>query len=119
MRIFKEFSFDSAHHLPNVPSGHKCGRIHGHTYRLRVWCQGEPGIESGWVVDYGDIALHVGSVLLDLDHKCLNHVDGLQNPTTELLAVWIYKRLYGLLPLHSIEVYESASTGCVYDGGDA
>lgn len=115
LKIYKDFTFDSAHFLPLVDDGHKCKRLHGHTYRLRVWCCGPIG-ERGWIVDYADIALAVRPVLGTLDHCLLNDVPGLENPTTEHLAPWIYERVKPALPaLTTIEVAESATTGCVFE----
>lgn len=120
MRIFKDFTFEASHFLPNVPKGHKCGRLHGHSYRFRVWCADAVGDKTGWVIDYGDIAAQVeGLVLHTLDHQTLNNVGGLENPTTEIVAAWIFRRLALRLPLHSVEVYESATTGCVCTAEDA
>lgn len=115
LKIYKDFMFDAAHLLPQVEEGHKCKRLHGHTYRLRVWCSG-PVNEFGWVIDYADIAAAVHPVLDALDHRLLNAVPGLENPTTENLAPWIYDRLKPvLLPLTRIEVAESSTTGCVFE----
>ncbi len=114
-RIYKDFHFDAAHWLPGVPDTHKCHRLHGHTYRLRVWCAGEVG-ESGMIVDYAEIATAVRPVLGRVDHRLLNDVPGLENPTTEVLAAWFYDELKRRLPeLAGIEVAESATTGCLYE----
>ena len=115
LKIYKDFTFESAHFLPLVDDGHKCKRLHGHTYRIRVWCGG-PVDERGWIVDYADIAAAVRPVLGILDHCLLNDVPGLDNPTTEHLAPWIYKSIKPMLPaLTMIEVAESATTGCVFE----
>lgn len=115
MRIFKEVTFDAAHHLPNVPSGHKCGRLHGHTYRVRVWVDGWPDRHTGWIVDYADIDAAVQPVIAMIDHHGLNSV--IENPTTENVAMWLWEKIKGGLPgICRIEVYESSTTGCVYEG---
>lgn len=115
LRIYKDFTFDAAHFLPKVDDGHKCKRLHGHTYRLRVWCSG-PLDEHGWIVDYGDIAVAVRPVLDALDHRLLNETPGLENPTTENLAPWIYELVKPRLPsLAGVEVAESATTGCIFE----
>lgn len=115
LKIYKDFRFDAAHFLPKVRSGHKCKRLHGHTYRLRVWCSG-PIDKHGWITDYGEIATAVRPVLDALDHRLLNEVQGLENPTTENLAPWIYDRVKPFLPaLAAIEVAESTTTGCVFE----
>ena len=117
MLIFKDFSFDSAHFLPKVPEGHKCRALHGHTYRLRVSIKGSPATGTGWLIDFTVLKKKVTDVLEPLDHHCLNDVPGLENPTCELLAVWIWPRLQEVLPdLARIELYETATCGVVYDG---
>lgn len=113
--IWKDFHFDAAHWLPRVPERHKCGRMHGHTYRVRVWCRG--AIDAGgMIVDYAVIGQKVGAVLARIDHRVLNEVPGMGNPTTEILAPWLFEQIKVDLPeLFRIEVAESATTGCVYE----
>jgi len=107
------FDFDAAHWLPHVPEGHKCGRMHGHTYRVELILSGEVDPARGWFVDYADIADAWAAVDGILDHRCLNHVEGLENPTTENLAPWILRQLAQSLPhLCRVKVYESATTWC-------
>ena len=113
--IYKDFRFDAAHYLPLVPHGHKCGGMHGHTYRVRVWCRGAIDVH-GMIVDYADIAEAVNKVLEMIDHCVLNEIPGLGNPTTEILASWLYDQLkQGMPELYCIEVAESSTTGCVYE----
>lgn len=111
--ISKTFDFDAAHFLPNVPDGHKCKRMHGHTYRVEVECCGEPqvgGPEQGMVVDYARIDK---PILALLDHRALNEIPGLENPTTEVLAPFILSRLLADgVPACRVRVYESSSTWC-------
>jgi 6-pyruvoyltetrahydropterin/6-carboxytetrahydropterin synthase len=115
LKIYKDFTFDAAHFLPQVDDQHKCKRLHGHAYRLRVWCSGSVD-ERGWIVDYAEIASAASPVLALLDHRLLNDVPGLENPTTENLAPWIFHQLRSSLSeLCSVEVAESATTGCVYE----
>lgn len=110
--IAKEFDFDAAHWLPNVPQGHKCGRLHGHTYRVQFELVGEPD-SRGFVVDYAEIAEVWRPVEAELDHRLLNDVPGLENPTTEVLAPWILARLSKSLPqLVAVRVFESSTTWC-------
>ena len=117
MEIFKDFTFEAAHHLPNVPVGHKCARLHGHSFHLRVVVQGQPGAESGWIMDFGDISDTCKPVLKQLDHYYLNEIAGLENPTSENLARWIWQHLKPLLPaLARIEIRETCSSGCIYAG---
>ncbi len=115
--VFKEFSFDAAHWLPNVPKNHQCGRMHGHTYHVRVSVQGVIDPKLGWVVDYADISkIWKDRVHSVLDHTCLN--DTIVNSTSELLAKWIWTELSKeLAGLHQVEVRETDTAGCVYGGG--
>jgi 6-pyruvoyltetrahydropterin/6-carboxytetrahydropterin synthase len=113
--ISKEFEFDAAHWLPAVPAGHQCGRVHGHTYRVGVHLRGDVDETTGWVVDFADIGRAVKPLLAELDHRCLNDVAGLENPTSEHLARWLADRLKGALPgLTAIAVAETRTTNCVY-----
>lgn len=114
--IWKDFHFDAAHWLPHVPEGHKCRRMHGHTYRVRVWCRGLVD-ERGMIVDYAIISDKANIVISkQLDHRVLNEIDGLENPTTENLARWILERIALDLPeLFRVEVSESASSGCTVE----
>ena len=117
MDIFKEFTFEAAHQLPNVPPTHKCARLHGHSFRVEVHVRGVVGAHTGWVLDFADIAAAAAPVREQLDHHYLNDIDGLENPTSENLAVWIWQRLAGNLPgLCRVVVRETCTSGCVYDG---
>lgn len=117
MLLFKEFTFDAAHYLPNVPDGHKCKEMHGHTYRLRVWLEGQPDKALGWVMDFAELKKAVKPLLDQLDHKCLNNIKDLPNPTCELIAIFIWDNLKPLLPLmKKIELHETPTSGVVYDG---
>ncbi len=92
MRICRQYKFDSAHRLPHVPEGHKCSRLHGHTYILEVFVEGEIN-DKGWVIDFADIDVVVKPIIKQLDHYYLNEISGLENPTAENIAVWIKTRL--------------------------
>lgn len=117
MEIWKEFTFEAAHLLPNVPEGHKCRRLHGHSYRVRVYVQGEPDGHLGWIMDFADIKAACEPILDRLDHRYLNEIEGLENSTTEILARWIWERLQPVLPgLSKVEIGETCTTGCVYEG---
>lgn len=117
MEIYKEFGFEAAHRLPNVPEGHKCARLHGHSFRVSVHLQGPVGAESGWVCDYADISAACEPLRDELDHRYLNEVVGLANPTSEVIARWIWKRLADVLPgLTMVEVRETCTSGCRYRG---
>jgi 6-pyruvoyltetrahydropterin/6-carboxytetrahydropterin synthase len=115
--IFKSFALEAAHRLPNVPEGHKCARLHGHSFQVDVHVAGEPGTDSGWVMDFADIADAWQPVHDALDHRYLNEVDGLANPTSEVLAAWIWDRLSVALPaLSKVVVRETCTSGCTYTG---
>jgi 6-pyruvoyltetrahydropterin/6-carboxytetrahydropterin synthase len=115
--IFREFSFDSAHFLSKVPEEHKCRKVHGHTYRLKLYFRGEIDPDMGWLIDFSEIKESTSKLLEQLDHNLLNDVDGLENPTCELLAIWIWKRLKTRLPeLVRIELNETPNAGVIYEG---
>ncbi|HHX82573.1 MAG TPA: 6-carboxytetrahydropterin synthase QueD [Pseudomonadaceae bacterium] len=117
MQIFKEFRFEAAHLLPNVPDGHKCKRLHGHSFRVEVHVEGPMHAEFGWVMDFADISAAVKPVIARLDHYYLNDIPGLENPTSEVLAAWIWDELLPALPgLDKIVVRETCTSGCVYSG---
>jgi 6-pyruvoyltetrahydropterin/6-carboxytetrahydropterin synthase len=117
MRIFKDFSFEAAHRLPNVPDGHKCARLHGHSFLVRVSVDGPVGDRTGWVMDFADIKTAFGPIYDQLDHRYLNEIPGLENPTSENVARWIWRGLRDGLPgLAEIEVRETCTSGCVYRG---
>ena len=117
MEIFKEFSFEAAHRLPNVPPGHKCERLHGHSFHVRVTVRGPVGPSTGWVMDFGDLKAAFRPLHDRLDHRYLNEIPGLENPTSEVLAQWIWRELHSALPgLAAVEVRETCTSGCVYHG---
>ncbi len=117
MEIYKEFTFEAAHLLPNVPAGHKCGRLHGHSFRVEVHVAGELDATLGWIMDYAEIKSLVKPVIARLDHYYLNDVPGLENPTSEVIARWLWQQLKPSLALLSkIVVKETCTSGCVYTG---
>ena len=117
MRLEKTFRFEAAHLLPHVPEGHKCGRMHGHSFKVTVVVAGEIGEESGWVMDYGVIRDAFAPLDAQLDHHLLNKIDGLENPTSEVLTKWIWNRLITSLPqLFEVAVEETCTCKCVYRG---
>jgi len=117
MEIFKEFSIEAAHLLPNLPEGHKCRRLHGHSFRIAVHVSGEPDPELGWITDFADIARAFQPVFDQLDHRYLNEIEGLDNPTSEMLARWIWCRLQPALPgLSAVHVRETCTSGCICRG---
>lgn len=119
MEIFKEFSLEAAHYLPNVPADHKCRRLHGHSFQIAIFVEGPVDPELGWVLDYADLRASFQPLFEQLDHRCLNDVEGLDNPTSENLARWIWQRLQTSLPqLSRVVVRETCTAGCEYRGRD-
>lgn len=117
MEIFKEFTFEAAHRLPNLPPEHKCSRLHGHSFRVRVCVSGPVDDRTGWVLDFGDIKALCKPVIDELDHRYLNEIPGLENPTSERIAMWLWNRIRPQLPLLSaVEVRETCTAGCRYEG---
>lgn len=117
MQVFKEFQIEAAHLLPNLPVDHKCRRLHGHSFRILVKVEGEIDPRLGWVMDFADISKAFQPVFNVLDHHYLNEIDGLENPTSENLARWIWDKLKpGLPSLVSVQVKETCTSGCIYQG---
>ncbi len=117
MEIYKVFTIEAAHRLPNVPVGHKCARLHGHSFNIEVHVSGPIDPHTGWVMDFADLKTAFQPLFDLLDHNYLNDIDGLENPTSENLARWIWQRLHPTLPLMSkIVVQETCTSGCVYEG---
>ncbi|WP_415720190.1 6-carboxytetrahydropterin synthase QueD [Photobacterium ganghwense] len=115
--IYKEFIFEAAHKLPNVPEGHKCGRLHGHSFWVRLYLSGNIDPKSGWLIDFGDVKKTFKPIYEQLDHHYLNDIEGLENPTSEVLAEWIWRKTKPLLPeLSKVEVKETCTAGCIYVG---
>ena len=119
MDVFREFGFEAAHRLPNVPDGHKCRRLHGHSYRVEVRIRGDVDPVSGMVIDFAEIKAAFAPLDDQLDHRYLNEVDGLENPTAENLARWIWTRLVAVLPLTQVIVRETCTSGVAYTGDSA
>lgn len=117
MEIFKEFTFEAAHRLPRVPEGHKCARLHGHSFRVSVHVTGPVGPDTGWVQDFAEIKEAFEPLYRVLDHHYLNEIPGLENPTSEEIARWIWERLQAALPgLSKVVVRETCTSGAVYQG---
>jgi 6-pyruvoyltetrahydropterin/6-carboxytetrahydropterin synthase len=119
MEIFKEFRFEAAHRLPAVPEGHKCGRLHGHSFCAEVHVRGPVDPRSGWLMDFGDISAAFEPLHDMLDHNYLNDIEGLENPTSENIARWLWERLVPTLPVSKVVVRETCTSGCVYMGETA
>lgn len=117
MQIYKDFSIEAAHRLPKVPEGHKCSRLHGHSFQVRIAVEGPLGEQSGWIMDFGDIKAAFAPIYDQLDHHYLNEIEGLENPTSENLALWIWQQLKPRLPeLCCITIKETCTSGCIYRG---
>jgi 6-pyruvoyltetrahydropterin/6-carboxytetrahydropterin synthase len=117
VKIARAFTFESAHRLPNVPPGHRCQRMHGHSYRVALTLDGPVDRHTGFVADFFDVEKTFQPVLDVLDHQCLNDVAGLENPTAENIAAWIWRRAKPALPqLARVVVYETADCWAEYDG---
>lgn len=116
--LSKTFRVEAAHKLPRVPEGHKCRRLHGHSYRIEISVRGEVDSDSGWYIDFKDIEENFRPLLKQLDHSYLNEIEGLENPTSENLARWIWQRLQGSLRgLHKIVIMETPDSRCEYMAG--
>lgn len=117
VRLSREFTFEAAHRLPLAPSGHKCARLHGHSFRVEVVCAGEVDPRRGWLLDFADIKRAFAPCFEELDHQYLNEIPGLENPTAENLAIWLWRRIKPQLPLLSrIVIAETCATRCEYAG---
>lgn len=118
MRIYRDFQFEAAHFLPSAPQGHPNSRIHGHSFRARVWIEGEPAPDTGLVFHFDDLSAAIAECQDALDHRLLNEVEGLAKPTLELIVLWLWNRLSNKVPgLAQIEVHrDSCHEGCVYAG---
>lgn len=117
VELVKGFSFEAAHYLPNVPEGHKCRRMHGHSFRGEVTVRGAIDPQVGWVIDFADLKKAVDPLVAQLDHYLLNEIEGLSNPTSELVAKWFWDRLRDKVPgLYSITIEETCTSRCRYFG---
>jgi 6-pyruvoyltetrahydropterin/6-carboxytetrahydropterin synthase len=115
LEIFKVFSFEAAHYLPNLPESHKCRRMHGHSFRVKVYVAGVVDEQFGWVMDFADLKESFRPLEQQLDHRLLNDIEGLENPTSENIARWIWRHLKPVLPgLSKLVVRETCTAGCVY-----
>ena len=117
MELRKTFQIEAAHRLPNVPTGNKCARLHGHSWRIEVAIEGPVGDQSGWVMDFADLKAAFQPIYDRIDHHYLNDIPGLENPTSERLALWIWTELKPRLPLLSeLVIAETCTSRCVYRG---
>jgi len=117
MKAHKTFQIEAAHYLPNAPAGHKCQRLHGHSFKIEIHISGVVDPHRGWIRDFADISSVFKPLYDELDHSCLNEIEGLENPTSENLARWIWDRVRNDLPeLCCVIVRETCTSGCEYDG---
>jgi queuosine biosynthesis protein QueD len=118
VELTREYSFETAHRLPRVPAGHKCARLHGHSFRIEVCVAGEMDASTGWLMDFSAITAVVEPMLRDeLDHRTLNDVPGLENPTSEMLCGWLWRRLAPHFPgLAAVTVHETCTARCTVRG---
>lgn len=117
IRLERSYRFEAAHFLPRVPVGHKCARMHGHSYHIEVVIEGDVDPELGWLMDFASIDDHAGPLVKMLDHQILNEVEGLANPTAEILAAWWWQRLRATLPeVVEVAVSETETSRCVFRG---
>lgn len=117
VRLAKSFGFEAAHFLPCFDEGHKCRRMHGHSFRVEVIVEGEVDPGKGYLIDYGDIKTAIAPVEAALDHRVLNEIEGLENPTSEVIAGWIWEKLAGELELLAeVVVFETCTSRCEYRG---
>lgn len=118
MRIYREFLFEAAHFLPSAPPGHPNARLHGHSFRARIWVDGEPDPATGIVFHFDDLSAALEDSQVALDHRLLNEIEGLATPTLERIALWLWNRLANKVPgLAQIEIHrDSCREGCIYTG---
>ena len=119
MEIFREYRIEAAHRLPRMPEGHKCFRLHGHSFQIELWLEGAPDPQSGMLVDFFEVDRAFQPIFDQLDHRYLNEIEGLENPTSENLSRWLWERAAPVIPgLSRVVVRETCDTGCVYRGKD-
>ena len=117
VRLVRKVSFEAAHRLPQVPEGHKCQRLHGHSFRVELIVEGPVNEKTGWFIDYAEIDDAWAPLYEMLDHNYLNEVPGLENPTSEVLCHFLWTKLKPALPhLARVIVHETCNAACEYDG---
>jgi 6-pyruvoyltetrahydropterin/6-carboxytetrahydropterin synthase len=116
-RLTKDFRFEAAQTLPSLPGDHKCKRMHGHSFKVEISVEGEVNPQIGWVYDHAEISRAMEPLLEQLDHSYLNEIEGLENPTIEFMAAWLWRKLAPQLPgLSEIVIHETPSARCVFRG---
>jgi 6-pyruvoyltetrahydropterin/6-carboxytetrahydropterin synthase len=117
VRLVHEFRFEAAHRLPKVPPGHKCARLHGHSFKVELCIAGPVNPDTGWLIDFGELHERWTPLYETLDHHYLNDVPGLENPTSEVLAKWIWDKMKPVLPqLQQVTLFETCDARCEYRG---
>jgi 6-pyruvoyltetrahydropterin/6-carboxytetrahydropterin synthase len=117
VRLVHEFRFEAAHRLPHVPAGHKCARLHGHSFRVELAIEGPVNPATGWFMDFGDLHRLWHPIYDALDHRYLNEIPGLENPTSEEVSRWIWRKLKPVLPeLRRVTLFETCEARCEYEG---
>lgn len=117
VELSKDFRFEAAHYLPNVAEGHKCRRMHGHSFRGEIVVRGPVDERVGWLIDFADLKRAVDPLVARLDHYLLNEIEGLENPTSEQIAIWFFERLAPSIPqLYCVVIEETCTTRCRYYG---
>lgn len=117
VRLVHEFKFEAAHRLPRVPEGHKCARLHGHSFKVELAIEGPVDPKTGWLIDFGTLHDLWRPLNDQLDHNYLNELEGLENPTSEVLAKWIWDRMRPVLPeLTRVTLFETCDARCEYEG---
>jgi 6-pyruvoyltetrahydropterin/6-carboxytetrahydropterin synthase len=117
VELTKLFTFEAAHSLPHVPAGHKCARLHGHSFRVEVTVKGPVNPKTGWLIDFAELKEHFRPLEDQLDHRFLNEVPGLENSTSEHIARWIWRKLKPVIPsLYCVTVHETCTSKCAYKG---
>jgi 6-pyruvoyltetrahydropterin/6-carboxytetrahydropterin synthase len=117
VELVREYRFEAAHRLPEVPEGHKCARLHGHSFMFEIQCTGPVDAKTGWFIDYGVLDEAIQPIVNRLDHYYLNEVDGLENPTSEVLAGWLWRQIRAKVPsLTALTVHETCDARCIYRG---
>jgi 6-pyruvoyltetrahydropterin/6-carboxytetrahydropterin synthase len=118
IELARDYHFEAAHRLPRLPATHKCARLHGHSFKFTVLLEGDVDERTGFLIDFGDVDKIVQPVVDRLDHYFLNEIEGLENPTSEVLSAWLWRRLRPELPvLRAITVAETCDARCTYRGG--
>tara|TARA_B110000196_G_scaffold54849_1_gene45390 strand:- start:76 stop:447 length:372 start_codon:yes stop_codon:yes gene_type:complete len=117
MLVYKKFNIESARSLPNVSESHPCYQLHGHSFKIIITVKGQMDKHTGFVTDFQEIENAFNPIKKILDHSFLNKIEGLSNPTSENICIWIWDKIESSIPnICEIEIKETDSTGCIYRG---